>query len=322
MSFEHIQGQKLAKQMIQNGLRSGRLSHAYLFHGPVGTGKMQMALSLAKAIFCERMQDDSCGACVSCRKFANENHTGLHIIKPDGNTIKLEQIKSLQHEFSFRADEDQARVYIIEDTERMTTEAANRLLKFLEEPLSHIYAILMTTNGQAVLPTIQSRAQWIPFTPMSREHMLAELIAEGHPEVLVLPAVHLATGIERARELIQNNGFAEIRNVMIQLAKASVSSFAAASIIAQERLFKSDLADKINTLLDLFVLWYKDMLHIQSGRKQQIVFIDEIDWLSQQAFSNDVQHWIHCIEQAVETQKRLRSNTNAQLMLEHFMSQV
>lgn len=322
MSFEHIQGQELAKQMIQNGLRGGRLSHAYLFHGPTGTGKMQMALSLAKAIFCERQQDDSCGTCVSCRRFANDNHTGLHLIKPDGNTIKLDQIKSLQHELSFRADERQARVYIIEDTERMTTEAANRLLKFLEEPLSHIYAILITTNGHAVLPTIQSRVQWIPFSPMSREHMLEMLSSEGHPDTLALPAVHLATGVERAREIIQQQSFADIRNVVIQLAKASVSSFAAASIIAQEQLFKTELAEKIITLLDLFVLWYKDMLHIQSGRKEHIVFIDEIDWLTQQAFSNDMRHWIHCIEQAVETQKRLRSNTNAQLMLEHFMSQV
>lgn len=322
MSFEHVQGQVLAKQMIQNGLRSGRLSHAYLFHGPPGTGKLQMALSLAKAIFCERQQDDSCGMCVACRRFANDNHTGLHRIKPDGNTIKLEQIRSLQHELSFRADDHEARVYIIEDIERMTTEAANRLLKFLEEPLSHIYAILLTTNGQAVLPTIQSRVQWIPFTPMSREQMLATLLVEGHPQTLANPAVHLATGIDKARELIEQPSFAEIRNVMIQLAKASASSFAAASIIAQEQLFKTELAEKIITLLDLFVLWYKDMLHIQTGQKQQIVFIDEQDWLTKHAFSNDVQHWIHCIEQAAETQKRLRSNTNAQLMLEYFMSQV
>lgn len=320
MSFEQIVGQERAKRMIQNGLRSGKLSHAYLFHGPKGTGKRAMALCMAKALLCERQQDDACGSCVACRKVDHDNHPGIHHIKPDGHVIKLEQIKQLQHALSFRNTADEARIYIIHDAERMTTEAANRMLKFLEDPPQRVIAILMTDNGQAIMPTIQSRAVWIPFVPMSPDEMLAALIEEGIDATLALPAVHLATGLDGARQLAMQHSFAELRNVMIQLAKAT--SFASASLLIHHKLLKTELKDEIVTLLDLFVLWYKDMIHIQSGRQDHVVFKDELPWLVTQAFSRHIQHWLHCMEQAMIAQQQWRRHVHPQLLLERFMSQV
>lgn len=322
MSIQEIAGQQTAKHMLQQSLRQQVVSHAYLFHGPAGTGKVRMASSFAKAMFCLEQADDACNQCIECRKFNHGNHPNIIYIQPEGQTIKLEQIKSLQHELSYRAVSEQVRIYIIEQAERLTTEAANRLLKFLEEPHLNIIAILTTDNGQAILPTIQSRVQHIPFFPMSPDAMLNILLADGEPELLARPAVHLATGLESARVFIQLKWFAEIRNVMIQCAKAVENSYASASIIAQQLVIKSDLLEHMSTLFDLFVLWYKDMVHIHSGRNDRIVFIDETDWLMKHSLSRHVNDWINGMEYAVLAQKRLRANAHPQLTLEWYLSQV
>lgn len=319
MSFQSINGQQRAKQMLQNGLRNNKISHAYIFSGPMGTGKQRMALTLAKAIFCKERDDDACGQCLECRKTENHNHPGLHWIKPDGAAIKIEQIRGLQKEFSYRAASFQSKVYIIQEAERMTVQAANSLLKFLEEPQSDIVAILITENGHALLPTIRSRAQWIPFVPMAPREMVPVLTSEGFAEELIHPAVRLAAGLDAARELIQLNWFAEIRGVVIQLAKECLTRYASALITAQQKVIKSELAEHMGTLFDLLILWYKDMIYIQVDRKDHIVFIDQIDWIKRHAFTREPSYWLGCMEQAIEIQKRLRFYVNPQLALEQFM---
>ena len=319
MSFQSIPGQMQAKRMLQSGLRQDSLSHAYLFHGPAGTGKQEMAFILAQAIFCTELKDDACGYCLECRKTANHNHPDLVVIEPDGSSIKIEQIRALQKEFSYRATSSQRKIYIIHHTDRMTVQAANSLLKFLEEPLSNALAVLITDNGHAVLPTIQSRAQWIPFTPLAPKVMIPILAGEGFPEELINASVHLASGLKAARELLQLNWFAELRTVMIQLAKECLTGTSQPLITIHHKVVKADLMDHINTLLDLFILCFKDMVNIQSGRHERIIFTDHLDWISRQAYSRHISHWVFFMEQAVSTQKKIRFHANPQLALEQFI---
>lgn len=319
MSFQQVIGQEKAKQVLQNGLRKHRISHAYIFHGPSGTGKKQMAYALAKAIFCLKLEDDACGECVECRKIEHGNHPNLHWIEPDGQSIKIDQIRELQKEFAYRAALSQTKIYIIGQADRMTVQAANSLLKFLEEPQSNVVAILITENGQALLPTIRSRAQWVPFTPMIPKEMASILLQEGLPAALVQPGVHLASGLAGAREIIQWNKFAEMLTVMIQLAKESLLQNHSALLSAHQLIIKTELVNHIETLLSLFILWFKDMVHVHWNRKEQLVFIDQADWISAHAFDHEVSFWVACMEQALELKKRLRFHVNPQLALEQFI---
>lgn len=316
MSFNAIPGQAAAKRMLQNSLRRGKVSHAYIFSGPVGTGRKQMALALAKAVYCKERVDDACGECLECRKVEHGNHPDLHLVEPDGASIKIDQIRELQKEFAYKATASGTKIYILSQAEKMTTQAANSLLKFLEEPSSSVIAILITENGNALLPTIQSRAQWISFTPMPRADMALALQQEGHAVQLIQPAVHLAAGLDAARALIQSNWFAEMRNVMLQLAKESVTRFPQAFTTIQQRLTKSELADHLATFYDLLVLWLKDMVHLCLGRKDRLVYTDQTDWMAQAARGRDVREWVRISGQAVELQKRLRFHANPQLLLE------
>ncbi len=278
-----------------------------------------MAQAFAMALYCQVLPDDACGECLDCRKVLHGNHPDLHWLAPDGASIKIEQIRELQKQFAYRSTVSGVKMYVLESADKMTPQAANSLLKFLEEPSSQVVAVLITDNGQALLPTIRSRAQWVPFVPMARARMEEVLLAEGHSSVLVQIAVHLAAGPERAREMIQGNGFAEIRNLVIQLARESLTRLPSAFVTAQQKLAKGELADKLSLWLDMLILWLKDMVRLGAGSRDQLIYSDQADWMVREALNHPVQHWIDCLEQAVETQKRLRFHANPQLSLEHIL---
>lgn len=323
MSFDSIPGQVRAKRMLQNGLRAGKLSHAYIFSGPSGSGKERMAVKLAQAVFCTELEDDACGECVECRRVEHGNHPNLIRIEPDGASVKIEQIRELQRELGYRASGDKKKVYVIRQADRMTIQAANSLLKFLEEPGPDITAVLLTENGQALLSTIQSRAQWIPFVPLAVGEMVEVLHKqEGHPLSLVLPAAHVAGGLEAARNFIQSKEFAEAQNVMLQLAKETLFRFPHVLITAQQAIFKTDMAERLPLILDLWLLLLKDMLHLRSGRRESLVYPDQTDWMYKEAVSLSAGYWVRSMELVIELQRRLRTNANAQLALERTIIEI
>ncbi|RXZ79256.1 DNA polymerase III subunit delta' [Paenibacillaceae bacterium] len=319
MGFQSIAGQEKAKRILQNALRRNQVSHAYLFHGQSGTGRMETARAFAKTLFCESGLEDACGECLACRKFEHGNQPDLHIIAPDGASIKIDQIRGLQRELSYRNNGSFQKVYIIEHAEKMTLQAGNSLLKFLEEPLSPVVAILITDNGQAVLPTIRSRVQWVPFVPLSPEKTLESLVAEGLPHLLARAAVRLASGKDACRNILQQEGFAETRNVVIQLGKESLTRFTAAMLTAQQQVFKAGSGIHPELVLSLLLLWYKDMIHFQTGRQESVVFIDQVEWIGKHAFARPPEGWVSCMEQALEAGRRIRANVAPQLAFEQFL---
>jgi DNA polymerase-3 subunit delta' len=319
MSFTAIAGQERVKRMLQNSLIHKSLSHAYIFSGPNGSGRRQMAQKLAQAVYCIEQNGDACGSCLNCRKVEHHNHPDFHWIEPDGASLKIEQIRELQKQFAYRSTTSQTKIYVLQDADKMTNQAANSLLKFLEEPTSDVLAILIAENGHALLPTIQSRAQWVPFTPQAAEQLSQLLISEGLSPTLVLPAVHIAAGVAAAKQLIQENWFAEARNVVIQLMSEALTSYPAALLTIQQKVIKAEWVEHLSTFLDLSILWFKDMVHFVCGRQENVVYKDRLDWMGQHAFSHEIGYWVACIEHTIDLQKRLRFNANPQLALEKWI---
>jgi DNA polymerase-3 subunit delta' len=316
LSFQSVIGQEQAKRVLQKGLRTESLSHAYVFSGPKGSGKSQMATLLAQAVYCVNQNGDACGECAECRKVAHGNHPDFHWIRPDGASIKIEQIRDLQKGFSYRSIKDQAKIYVLEDADKMTIQAANSLLKFLEEPVANVIAILLTENGRALLPTIQSRVQWVPFVPHDPGQSVSELMKQGISAALAQPAARLASGLASAEELARDEEFAEARSAMLQLAKEALTRFPQAMLTAQQKVLKGGLSDKLDWILDLWLLLIKDLVQVQCGRKEHIVFVDQLDWLSETAFSRDTAGWVQVMEHIADTRKRLRYHANPQLAVE------
>ncbi|RKP45467.1 DNA polymerase III subunit delta' [Cohnella endophytica] len=322
MGIQQLHGQDRAKALLLNALASKRIAHAYLFAGPAGSGRSEMANAFAQALFCERGGNDACGECLECRKVLHGNHPDLHVITPDGATVKIEQIRTLQRELSYRSVGSGYKVYIIEGAETMTVQASNSLLKFLEEPPSPVVAILLAPSAQAVLPTILSRTQLVSFVPGDRDTLEKSLIQEGKSQLLARAAVNLASGLGSSRKLVEENWFADIRNVVIQLGKENPSRFTASLLQAQQQVFKTDLSDHVEILLQLLALWYRDMIYAMTDRQSQMVFLDQADWISKTAWSRSIQSWVTVMESALTAARRIKAHVAPQLALEQFLVNV
>lgn len=323
MSFNAIIGQDKAKTILQNGLRERKISHAYLFAGPSGSGKKQMAWAFVQSLLCDERTDEACGHCVQCRKVLHGNHPNIQYIEPEGSSIKIEQIRQLQRHFTYRGDTANTRIYLIDQADRMTVPAANSLLKFLEDPMPEIIAVLLTNNEQMLLPTIRSRVMWVPFFSMAPEQMRKVLLLEeGSSAEIVGTAIHLRSGLDGVRELIQFQAFAEIRNVVIQLGKDLFKGPAAASLFIQQHVIKGNWQDALELFLDMLALWLKDMVHMLAGRAEKVVFEDHAEENRKLAYSRPIASWIHDIDCTLEARKRLRYHTNPQLVLEQLLFRI
>ena len=186
--LNRVHGHKRTLSSLQSALYSGRLHHAYLFHGPDGIGKQLTALCFAQVLLCQHVtktaqgEVHACGQCKTCQRLerrvegeTESYHPDLHWIQRErspstgklGKEIKIQPIRELQKSLSFTAFEGGRRVVVIDEVERLGLSAANALLKTLEEPLPDVHFLLLTVNLNAVLPTIRSRAQGLRFAPLS-----------------------------------------------------------------------------------------------------------------------------------------------------------
>ena len=168
--FEQILGNKKITEQLTNSIKIGNISHSYLFLGTQGIGKKMIAKEFAKMILCTS-EDKYCGVCKSCIEFDTDNNPDFSIIEPDGNSIKIDQIREFQKKVSEKPIISQKKVYIINDSDKMTVEAQNCLLKTLEEPPEFVTIILVGTNENAFLSTIKSRCMILHFEEINEEEI-------------------------------------------------------------------------------------------------------------------------------------------------------
>lgn len=160
MSFENIIGNNKIKEFLNQAVEEGHVSHSYLFIGINGIGKTLFAREFAKKVLCLNGKGNNCE---SCLKWENNNHPDFVQINPENNVIKIEQIRNMQEEISVKPIASNKKVFLIIDSDLMTKEAQNCLLKTLEEPPQYALIILTTSNESKLLNTIKSRCMKIPF---------------------------------------------------------------------------------------------------------------------------------------------------------------
>jgi DNA polymerase-3 subunit gamma/tau len=173
--FQDVVGQKHIIQTLQNSLKENRLTHAYLFSGPRGTGKTTAAKILAKAVNCERgPAPEPCNECSSCLRITSG--AVLDVVELDAASNRgVEEIRDIRDKVKYAPTEVRQKVYIIDEVHMLTTEAFNALLKTLEEPPAHVMFILATTEPHKIPATIISRCQRFDFRKVSLEEQVARL---------------------------------------------------------------------------------------------------------------------------------------------------
>lgn len=168
MSLADVIGQESALRILRGAMERGRLASSYLFAGEEGIGKRFAAFNLAKALNClEPVGADACGRCPSCRKMEAGTHLDFRVVEPDGDQIKVEQIREVEEILSLKPYEGGVKTVVVDDAERMNTYAANAFLKTLEEPSPQTLIVLVTSNPDWLPLTIRSRCSRVNFTPLS-----------------------------------------------------------------------------------------------------------------------------------------------------------
>ena len=195
----------MAKRILSAHLAAGKAAHAYLFAGPEGVGKRLLALEFAKALNCSSAQSKPCDGCVVCHQITKSVHPDVHRAAPSGasNQIKMDDIRQVLGRIGLRPYSAREQVAILEGAERLTEEAANSLLKSLEEPTPTTCFLLTTDQLSHCLPTIISRCQVIRCQPLATE-TVQQILVEGQgidPQV-ASDAARLSRGsASRASEL-------------------------------------------------------------------------------------------------------------------------
>jgi DNA polymerase-3 subunit delta' len=176
MTFSTIEGHEKSIRILQRAIANNALAHAYLFSGQAGIGKKKTAFALAAAVNCLNAKPEGgCGKCPSCRKVETLGHPDVHVLVPDGDEIKIDQIRQVQADFALKPFEGMKKVLIVDNAETMNPASSNAFLKTLEEPPGDALIILITAMPQSLLPTIRSRCQEITFHPLPRNTLARAL---------------------------------------------------------------------------------------------------------------------------------------------------
>ena len=316
-----VVGHKWAVDLLKRTLARERAAHAYLLTGPPQIGKRSLALNFAQALNC--LSDDNeekpCGQCLACNKIAHGSHPDVQIIEGENGTLKIDQMRILRHEATLSPLEGQWKVYIIRQMEQATAEAANCLLKTLEEPPPHVILVLTSSQAEALLPTIVSRCQALNLRPLATETVQASLQKRWEVDA------------ERAELLARLSGgrlgwaVAASQNDAI-LARRAKRLDEMIALMAQGRVECLEYAQQLSRnpeavpeLLHLWLGWWRDLLLAASGSSVGIINIDREDTLRDQAQRynlGQVRDFVEALRAAVW---RLERNANTRLTLEVLM---
>jgi DNA polymerase-3 subunit delta' len=308
--------------MLQNSITKNRVAHAYLFEGEKGTGKLEISYAFAKSLLCEAPTAgyEPCELCRNCKRISSGNHPDVHLIEKDGLSIKKEQIKGLQEEFSKKSVEADRKVYMIADADKMSVGAANSLLKFLEEPSADTVAILMTEQLQRILPTILSRCQVISFKPLSPENVKRKLIEQELEPQLASVIAHITQNVEAGIELSHDEWFVQAQKIVVKLYEVlKLNSLKAMLYLQTDWFTHFKEREQVDRGLDLLLLIYKDLLYIQLDKKDFVVFQNKLKEFETHALHLSPRRLAEHMGCILEAKRKLMSNTNPQLLMEQLV---
>jgi len=313
--FAEIVGHERIVEVFRRSVRSGKISHSYIFEGVPGCGRRKTALALIQAIYCQAVDDDACGVCPACRKVTGGNHGDIHFVEPlpDKRDISIDQLREIQRELSLRPYEAPRKACIMEPAERMSVNAANSLLKTLEEPPGNAIIILLTENADMLLTTIRSRCQLIRFSPLSPENIRLLLVRNGMaPDSADLLAPMAEGSMQRAVEL-DNDALSARRELLLTHLSALTLGRIASVFDTAEELAGN--RDETLESLDLLLSLARDVVYLHAG-SSQIVNTSVRPALEAFAARCTMDGALQMLGSITETRRAVQRNANNKLALD------
>ena len=279
MPFDSVLGQEQAKSLLHSALAHGRLGHAYLFAGPDGVGKTLFAQELAQVLLCRSEGERPCNACSDCTMVRHDRHPDLFLVQAaeEKRFITIEQARDMGHTLTLKPVQSERRVAIVREAERLREEAANSILKTLEEPAPFGMLILTTARPRALLATIRSRCQEVRFVPLAPEHVLDILRRRDEwADDDIQAAARFAQGsASRAIQLLENNCL-EMCNELLPaiLALPNADVFALSDdLLGWARTFSKKLEpqrERVREVLGMLAAVYRDALALRANAPSEM----------------------------------------------------
>lgn len=319
--FDNIIGQKLPVRLLQTFLHNATLPHALIFSGISGIGKRTAAKAVAMALNCQKNTDKRtpCGQCPPCRQIVKGSHPDVLQIEPLGNYLRIDQIRGLLRILAMKPYAAEHRVVIIADAHAMNKEAANALLKVLEEPPSNTTLILTAPQKSDLLPTIVSRCRHIRFHPLASNDISSLLMeTEGIDKTFIETAAALSEGSLTKAKQLASTFWQQQRNWLIRAAGLDQPDCVGQRSMASALAFAAQLAqqkEQITELLGILKTWIRD-LSIWPYYPQSVINGDYVEVLERMRSHLDDRQLLslwHAVEKA---EKDIEAKSNMRLTLD------
>lgn len=319
MGFSEIIGHKDVIEHLQNAIKMGKVSHAYMISGEKGSGKKTIAKTFAQALQCQGGEDVPCKKCSSCIQAESGNHPDIiEVTHEKPNTVSVEDIRSQVVEDVFvRPYSSPYKVYIIPDGEKMNAQAQNALLKTIEEPPEYVVILLLTSNASAMLPTILSRCVMLNTKPVP-DYQVRDYLMEHVqiPDYQADICVAFAQGnIGKAVQLATSEHFSEIKAAAVHLVThiAEMDMSEIAGVVKSMAEYKLDIRD----YLDILAVWYRDVLYFKATKDPDgIIFRENMRAIQQQTRHSSYEGLEQILEGIRKAKMRLTANVNFDLTME------
>ncbi len=317
--FTDIVGQEQLKEHLQNAIAMNKVSHAYIINGERNAGKEFIAKVFAMALQCEKKEAEPCGECHSCKQALSNNQPDIiYISHEKPNTIGVEDIRAqINNDIVIKPYSSPRKIYIVNEGEKMTPQAQNALLKTLEEPPEYAVIVILTTNVEALLPTVLSRCVVLNMKPVSdalvKKYLMEQL---GVPDYKANICVAFARGnIGKAKLLASSEEFEKVKDEAISLVK-NINDMEIHEIV--KAIMKiSEYKFDVNDYLDILMAWYRDVLFFKATKDvNSLVFKEEIQQImrvSDRSTYEGIETIVNALQSA---KKRLEANVNFDLTME------
>jgi len=323
----NIVGHEHAINTLRRALVAQRVRHAYLFTGPEHIGKALLAQRFAQTLLCigggdaHHAPQNPCNICLSCRKVMHGNHPDVHYISrpPEKQFILIEQVRALQADAARKTLEGRRNIFIIQGMHEMNVQAANCLLKTLEEPEPDVVLLLTAPDPGSLLPTIPSRVQQVPMQLLTTKQIKFALEDRWRvePDEASLIAALAAGRMGWAVQAVEDEDMLAERQAQLEtLAKLSTAGKVQRFDVAQRLSAESD---KLHGILELWLLWWRDMVLAANNCLDLIVNIDMQGIIQNQAAKVGAAESQRMVRAILGTMEALDQNVNARVALEVLM---
>jgi len=329
MPFADVIGQEEPKRKLRRALRQETIGHAYLFTGPDGIGKRLMAIRFAQALSCEAPPSaplpDSCGQCRACSQIEAGIHPDVLTIAPEQEKanpqIKIERVRDIEHHVIYRPFMASRKICLIDDADRLTTSAANALLKTLEDPPDHSLFILISSRPALLPSTVRSRSLQLRFSPATYQQTEGALTLKQAMDPKAAHFLAVATGnrIGASLGVDFNETKAKLEH-FFELCDETTLRSASSTLSKAEAIAKSE---EFSDLISWLVHGLRDLLLITVGASSDhVLHQDHIRVLETISRKVDQDQVLAVIDALFILEQAPARNQNIQLLLENFFMQL